>query len=137
MAKIKKTRNNTANDMRKKEPLFTIGKTANWSCVGIWKSVLRILKMLKINLHFDPSIPCLVICSVYNILLQRNLISCVHFLSSQGQRDGNKLNDLQLMNERWKYGTWTHWNYCQLERGIESMKLSAKWIEIGSKYWVT
>ena len=100
MVTIKKTRNNIANGMREKEPLFTIGKTANWSCVGVWKSVLRILKMLKINLHFDPSVPCLVISSVYNILLHRNLISHVHFLSSQGQEDGNKLNDRQLMNER-------------------------------------
>lgn len=63
MTKVKKTRNSIANDMRKTEPLLGIGQTANWSGNGIWKSVLRILKKLKIDLNFDPGIPHLVICS--------------------------------------------------------------------------
>jgi hypothetical protein len=58
MAIIKKTTANHGEDVRGKEPFYTVGGNVNWSDLYenlVWK----FMKKLKIDLHYDPAIPLL------------------------------------------------------------------------------
>ena len=44
--------------MEKKEPYYIFGRNVTW-CIDYEKTILRLLKKLKVELLYDPAIPLL------------------------------------------------------------------------------
>lgn len=70
MAKIKKTVTSVDKDMEISEPSFTAYENVKWHSL-LWKTVWKFLKMLNVELPYDPAFPFL---GIY----PREVKVCVH-----------------------------------------------------------